>query len=181
MADDTLEIDIHLRHLRNFFSTPEVDPFEGEHIDEAGIDQIIDELRAGRIWRRRRVRAVLHVPAGEETASLAPRIAEALVNYCDKHVQYSRRKLNEVRADGLRALAVGVLFLALCIGLAGAIEKLIGSDSLASRFLVEGAIIAGWVGLWRPIEILLFDWWPYALDVKLYGDLRAMDIVVRPV
>ncbi|MFT0859280.1 hypothetical protein [Ancylobacter sp. G4_0304] len=181
MADHTLELDIHLRDLRNFFATPEIDPFEGEHIDEAGIDQIIDVLRAGRIWRRRRVRATLHVPAGAQTTALTPRIAEALASYCDKHVQYSRRKLAEVRADGLRALAVGVLFLAVCIGLAGVIEKLIGSESLAGRFLVEGAVIAGWVGLWRPIEILLFDWWPYALNVKLYNDLRAMDIVVRPI
>lgn len=179
MTETVVDIDNHLRDIRNFFTTPEIDPFEGEDIDESGIDQIIDVLKGGRVWQRRRVRATLHVPPSEETAALTPRIREALASYCDKHVAYAQRKLREVRADGMRALSVGVFFLALCIALAGLFETVIGSESLVGRFLVEGAVIAGWVGLWRPIEILLFDWWPYALDNRLYSEIRDMEVVVR--
>jgi hypothetical protein len=26
--------------------------------------------------------------------------------------------------------------------------------------LREGLLIIGWVALWRPVEIFLYDWWP---------------------
>jgi len=26
--------------------------------------------------------------------------------------------------------------------------------------LREGLVITGWVAMWRPVEVLLYDWWP---------------------
>jgi len=26
--------------------------------------------------------------------------------------------------------------------------------------LREGLVITGWVAMWRPLEVLLYDWWP---------------------
>lgn len=28
------------------------------------------------------------------------------------------------------------------------------------EILREGLVITGWVAMWRPLEILLYDWWP---------------------
>jgi hypothetical protein len=28
------------------------------------------------------------------------------------------------------------------------------------EILREGCVITGWVAMWRPLEILLYDWWP---------------------
>ncbi|GAB4069256.1 hypothetical protein KHC28_09835 [Ancylobacter sonchi] len=175
-----IEIDIRLRDLRNFFATPDIDPFAGESIDESGIDRLIDLVTAERRWRRRPVRLRLHVAPTPGNAELAPRLPEALARYCDTNRDYAERKLRETRREGLRTLAVGVVFLALCIGVATLISSSALDEMLVGELLSEGAIIAGWVGLWRPIEILLFDWWPYARDRVLYTRLRGLEITVLP-
>lgn len=180
MAAEAIDIDMKLRHLRSFFAVTDTDPFEGEGIDESGIDQLIGRVTAISGWRRRPISLRLHVPASPENIELIPRMGEALVRYCDIHRQFAERKLMEIRREGMRTLAVGMVFLALCIGLAALIETTAVADMLIGELLTEGAIIAGWVGLWRPIEILLFDWWPYARDRMLYGKLRDLKFIVLP-
>jgi hypothetical protein len=47
--------------------------------------------------------------------------------------------------------------------------------------------IGGWVALWRPLEIFLYEWWPIRAEACLYDRLGEMDVqvldaaVARPV
>lgn len=178
MAIDTIDVVVRLHDLRNFFAVPDVDPFAGEDIDMSGVDLVMETVRIQRGWRHRPVATRIEVPSSPESDALVPRIPQALASYCDRHIQHTERQLGEVWQNGRRALIVGVVFLALCLGLAAGIERLVPDNSLLSRLLVEGAIIAGWVGLWRPIELLLFEWWPYVENIRLYRKLRDMPVSV---
>jgi hypothetical protein len=40
----------------------------------------------------------------------------------------------------------------------------------------EGLLIGGWVAMWRPIEILLYDWWPLRSEYQLFDRLRDMQV-----
>jgi hypothetical protein len=53
-------------------------------------------------------------------------------------------------------------------------------DNPVARFLTEGLIILGWVANWRPIEIFLYDWWPLTQRRKLFEQLAAAPVEVRP-
>jgi hypothetical protein len=33
----------------------------------------------------------------------------------------------------------------------------------------ESLLIGGWVAMWRPMEILLYDWWPIRAEARLAG------------
>jgi hypothetical protein len=33
--------------------------------------------------------------------------------------------------------------------------------------LRENLLVGGWVAMWRPIEIFLYDWWPILTEDKL--------------
>ena len=37
-------------------------------------------------------------------------------------------------------------------------------------------MICGWVGMWRPLEIFLYGWWPIRAEIQLYERLGAMPI-----
>ena len=37
-------------------------------------------------------------------------------------------------------------------------------------------VIAGWVALWRPLEIFLYDWWPIRAEARLHDRLSEMDV-----
>jgi hypothetical protein len=45
--------------------------------------------------------------------------------------------------------------------------------------LREGLIIAGWVAMWRPMEIFLYEWWPLLRKGRLYQKLSRMHVEVR--
>ncbi len=43
----------------------------------------------------------------------------------------------------------------------------------------EGLVITGWVAMWRPIEVLLYDWWPLVEERRVYERLYEAPIEVR--
>ena len=40
----------------------------------------------------------------------------------------------------------------------------------------ESFVIGGWVALWRPLEIFLYDWWPILAEARLFDRLGEMDV-----
>jgi hypothetical protein len=40
----------------------------------------------------------------------------------------------------------------------------------------EGLSILGWVAMWRPVEIFLYDWWPEIGKRRLFDRLASMPI-----
>jgi hypothetical protein len=45
--------------------------------------------------------------------------------------------------------------------------------------LRESFLIGGWVAMWRPLEIFLYDWWPIRAEVRLYDRLSAMPVRIK--
>jgi hypothetical protein len=54
-------------------------------------------------------------------------------------------------------LQVGVTFLVICLFLAALIDGSHALAGLPGSFLSEGLTIAGWVSLWGPVEVLLYE------------------------
>ena len=72
-------------------------------------------------------------------------------------------------------LAIGVVFLFVCI----VIRQLAYSFGSVSEIVAEGMLIVGWVAMWRPLEIFLYDWWPIRRRSLVLGKLAAMPVTVR--
>jgi hypothetical protein len=45
--------------------------------------------------------------------------------------------------------------------------------------LKEGLIIIGWVSMWRPMELLLFDWLPIYDKLRLLRKLLSTEIDIQ--
>jgi hypothetical protein len=48
-----------------------------------------------------------------------------------------------------------------------------------STFVSEGLTIAGWVAMWKPMQIYLYDWWPLRRRGRIFEKLSRMPIEVR--
>src|SRR5688572_26118668 len=83
--------------------------------------------------------------------------------------------LNRLFARGRASLGIGLLFLAAMLLLAEAVSRI---QSPIAPLLRESLLIAGWVAMWRPMEIFLYDWWPIRSDRKLYERLAAMPVEI---
>jgi hypothetical protein len=89
-----------------------------------------------------------------------------------------RRELRQLFRTGRASLLIGLAFLAGAIALAQWLGGLIRHEGYA-WLVSESLIIGGWVALWRPMEIFLYDWWPIRADARLFDRLAAMPVSLR--
>jgi hypothetical protein len=102
-------------------------------------------------------------------------LEEAIRVHFSRRSQSSRRALRELLARGRVSLAIGLLCLA---------ASLLGGEMLARlpegrspvQVLRESLVIGGWVAMWRPMEILLYDWWPLWNERRLLDRLSQMTV-----
>jgi hypothetical protein len=77
---------------------------------------------------------------------------------------------------GRSSLLIGLLFLAACLA---ASKLLFGShEGTWTNIARESLTIAGWVAMWRPMEIYLYDWWPLRGRGRIYRKLSQLPIEV---
>lgn len=120
----------------------------------------------------------IHVP-NADLASDGDQIREAFRNHFTYRANRMSGDLRELFRFARTSLTIGVAVLSLCIIAARSLSALIADPNL-SRILVEGVVILGWVANWRPIELLLYDWWPIDRRRRLYRRLAAASIDLAP-
>src|SRR5437763_15016881 len=79
---------------------------------------------------------------------------------------------------GWMSLVIGLVFLSVCELAAQAAQAALPPG--VSQILQQGLSVAGWVAMWRPMEIFLYAWWPLAGDRRLYDRLCRMPVFVKP-
>jgi len=78
---------------------------------------------------------------------------------------------------GRLSLLVGLSFLVTCL-LIIELTVVRKAEGFAS-FLKEGLTIAGWVAMWRPLEVYLYEWWPLRRRGRIFQKLSRMPVEVR--
>ena len=102
-------------------------------------------------------------------------LRDAVSQYFGMRSQASRQRLRRLFRVGRTSLLIGMLFLAMSFGLGEIIESTLEGQRIG-ELLRESFAIGGWVALWRPLEIFLYDWWPIRSERKLYDKLSAMPV-----
>ena len=101
-------------------------------------------------------------------------MTEVLHNYFEYKARLMRRELRQLLQQGRISLMIGIAFLALCLLSADAIGKLATGPFLS--IVRESLTIGGWVGMWRPLQIFLYDWWPLTRSCRTYQDLSRAEV-----
>lgn len=171
---------MHLREPAHLFVEPDPDPFSAHAMYTSGIEHVLSQLRPLRV--RGQVKLRVHMPSEVVTEELEHEIVPALLRYCRAMIDANRREVLSLRREGNRALFKGLTFLAVCVLLAFVVDKLPFVPEYWQWVISEGLFIGGWVALWRPIEIFLYEWWPYARENKLYQAIlnAKVEILAEP-
>jgi hypothetical protein len=103
-------------------------------------------------------------------------VADALHNYYGYKQKLERGKLKQMLQQGRVSLAIGLGFVAFCLLLAEAISGLLPAH--VAKIARESLTIIGWVAMWRPVQIFLYDWWPLSGRIKTYENLRFARVKV---
>jgi hypothetical protein len=70
---------------------------------------------------------------------------------------------------------IALTFLAASIAVGDAIASYLAGHRLAD-IVREGFLIGGWVAMWRPLEVFLYDWWPIRAEGRLLQRLSTMPV-----
>ncbi|MFG1348502.1 hypothetical protein [Xanthobacter autotrophicus] len=170
------DIEIRVERVSQLFNM--LDPFPFRERDLAPEAEAYIVAWARELPRRAPVRIVVHLPETEAATPEAQGLPEAMRHYFVDREAAVSGELEELFRIGRLSLAIGCAVLAFCLGVAGLIGEGAFSRNLAG-FAAEGLLILGWVALWRPMEIFLYDWWPIARQRSLFRRLAAAEVAVR--
>ncbi len=166
-------LELHVAELRQLFNAMDPAPFRERDIDPNARDYIVDWARETRTGQP----LGLLVRLGRETATPenANLLNEAVHVYFERRAAATRRQLRQLFRVGRISLVIGLVFLAGVIALGDALSLLLDKQSYG-WLVKESLIIGGWVALWRPLEIFLYDWWPIRAEALLLDRLAEMDV-----
>jgi hypothetical protein len=165
-------IEIRLREVRQLFHHLDPAPFREKDLDPAAEAYIEDAVRE--IGPSQRCKLVVHLPAAECRSEDARTLPDALAHYFQYRASQSQVELRRMLASGLMSLAIGLSFMFVCLTLRGWLAAL-GSNGVVT----EGLLLIGWVALWRPVEIFLYDWWPIRRRQGRFEAIARMPVEIK--
>ncbi|MBN9528378.1 MAG: hypothetical protein J0H82_19365 [Alphaproteobacteria bacterium] len=169
-------IEVDLERIEQLYNTLDPSPFRLRDLDAEAHDYIVGSARE--IGPGKPVKLVLHLPAQGPVAVHREAVTDMIHHYFAARAGIARLELHNHMRIGRIALAVGLLFLGGCITLRRVF--FVDTASTFDQVMAEGLLICGWVAMWRPLEIMLYDWWPIRRDCRIYDRLAAMPVELRP-
>jgi hypothetical protein len=169
-------IEIHVPEAKNLFDTIDPSPLGQRDLDGRMERFIVDW--ASEVHQGRELSLLVHIdhPSPSESAES---LGEAIRGSFRQRAGATRRRLRQLLARGRISLLIGILFMMLSITIGGVIENLLAGRDLGV-LLRESLLIGGWVAMWRPLEIFLYDWWPIRAEARLYDRLGEMPVKLAP-
>ncbi len=164
-------IELRLNHVSQLFNTMDPSPFHERDLDHDAEEFILSWAREHEKDSELRIKVVLRQPEGPEAARL---VRESIQHYFGYRARIAERDLAELFREGRMALLIGLLFL----GSTLVLRDLITPGQRLTDFVREGLTICGWVGLWKPIDIHLYRWWPLKAHGRLLKRLSACPVEV---
>ena len=149
-------IDLKIRHSRQLFDGRDPAPFNERDLDDNAVAYLLGA--AQEIARKQPLAIVVTISDEPEPRLAADVIVEAVRGHFVYEGEQVARRLRELLRRGEMTLGVGLTVLVLFLTLA----QLTASPTAGTlqEILREGLVITGWVAMWRPLETLLYDWWP---------------------
>ena len=166
-------LELQVAELRQFFNAMDPAPFRERDLDPRAVAYILDwgrETRAGQPLGL--VVQLTREPATPESTSM---LRDAIHAYFEHRALATRRQLRQLFRVGRISLVIGLAFLAVAIGVGEFVASLVSKENYAT-IIKESFVIGGWVALWRPLEIFLYDWWPIRAEAKLHDRLSESDV-----
>ena len=169
-------IEVRVGELRQLFNAIDPSPFQERDLDPKAADFIVEWGRD--VPASAPLALVVHLERGAGRADEAAILRDAVHEFFRQRAAASRRQLRELFRRGRTSLAIALVFLAASIA-AGNGLAMSFPDAHFTEVLREGLLIVGWVAMWRPLEVFLYDWWPIRSEARLYDRLGAMPVRIE--
>jgi hypothetical protein len=168
-------IELHLHDLGQLFNSMDPTPFHHKDLDPDAEKFI--ESWALEFPPDSRFHISIHLEKAPPDGDPAALVTEAVHNYFEYEAELVQRDLRQLLRQGRISMVIGLSFLASCLLIADELSRLASAGTFLS-IVRESLTIGGWVALWRPLEIFLYDWWPLVRRRRICLNLARAQIRV---
>jgi hypothetical protein len=168
-------VEVNLREVAQLFNTMDHSPFQERDLDHDAEEFIVSWVREFPI--NDPVVLIVYLSELSPGPEPQPLVEEAVHNYFAYRARLNRLEFGRLMKEGRQCLAIGLIFLLGCLAVSNALAgQATGAFPSLTR---ESLTIAGWVAMWRPMQIYLYDWWPLRRRGRVYEKLSRMRVEVR--
>lgn len=171
-------ISLSLANPEEMFVLAPADLFSESRNFMTGLEYCISVLRSGR--SRGQVQIEMALPAHRISEGMEQRIQRTLKRYCDHRIEYNQRERRAVRLDGVFSFWIGLPIVVLGFVLVIVKGSIVGTTGSANLVLDSGGWVLVWVGLWFPLDTLLFTPLTYGRENRVLKRLRTADVLIEP-
>src|ERR1035438_385339 len=166
-------ISLKLRDLNQLFNSMAPSPFIDKDLDDDAEEFIVSLAQEFPSNTPIKLRIHLDQRPAEDPKEL---IRTAVHNHFAHRATITDLEFKRLLRQGRTSLFIGLLFLAACLFLS---KMLLGHEAGTWAAVVrESLTIAGWVAMWRPMQIYLYDWWPLLQLRRVFTKLSHMPVEV---
>jgi hypothetical protein len=162
-----------LRDLGQLFNSMDPSPFNDKDLDKDAEEFIVSWAQEYPPNEPVTLRVHLEQWPPQDPTQL---IQEAIHNYFAYRTKLNNLEFTRLMKQGRTSLLIGLPFLIACLLVS---KMLLGGEAGTwAAILQESLTIAGWVAMWRPMQIYLYDWWPLRRRGRVYAKLSQMPVEV---
>lgn len=174
MTGNSPIIEVRVRELNQLFDTMDPSPFYEQDLAPSAAQYIVDSAKELHVKLAPLVRIHLDNPSSDLDVQAAERGLRA---HFARRATHLRRMVRDLLRDGVVILTIGIAFLALFYSIAQALSGALEGSPWAT-LARESLVIGGWVALWRPLEIFLYEWWPIVRERRLHDRLAQLTVTI---
>lgn len=167
-------IEIHVSDLTELFNSLDPTPFLKRDLDREAEEFIASWARE--MPREAPLGLLVHLDnavSGEADDT----VHNAVRDHFARKAAEIRRQLRQLFRVGRVSLMIGLAVVAGSVIAGDVVETLMQGRRFGS-IVRESLLIGGWVAMWRPLEIFLYEWWPIRDEARLSTRLSAMTVKV---
>ena len=163
-------LEVRVTTVERIFDNRDPAPFRERALDPDFVEYLVE---GGRDRAAGTMRIVVWL-----AQSCAPgEVEQAIHAHFDHALERTRRRRREQLRIGWTALAVAAVAVVVLMGVGELVAKNV-AGTLGSG-LREALVISGWVLMWRPIELIIYDGIPWRRERRILRALREARIDVR--
>ena len=176
LPQDCELIQVYVGQLKQLFNAMDPSPFREKDLDPNAEEFIVSWAREAHAQAP--LGLVVHLDRTAGVPEEPGALRDAVHEFFAHRAESSARRLRQLFRVGRRSLLIGLVFLAASIVTGELVAEALGEGKLA-EILRESFLIGGWVAMWRPLEIFLYEWWPIRAEARLYSRLAAMPVRIN--
>ena len=140
----------------------------------SALDQTVQRLKASRLQNSFSLTA--HIP--DESIS-AVQLEEWKNNYCIEKTLEHQAEYRLMKRQGFQFLLKGMFFLWGCLSIVYLLDTMTALGEYTKMLGKETFYFLGWVILWKPVEMIVFEPWLEKHHIKLLKKLEQTNITVQ--